>query len=403
MRERGACSDAVKELCWDVRTGDPIKKTIVPKSYMASRKIGSELGGANRHQSSVGNISGLASCQVWEAGSGHCGESSKHLKKFRVGTLNVNSLRGKVCEVVETLSRRKVDVCCIQETRYHGGNCRTIKGKDTRYKLYWSGNDKGTAGVGVFVAEEWIEKVFEVQRVSNRIILVKLIVGQRVVTFLSVYAPRSGLSDEVKDLFFDQLCAVTARIPASEFLIPCGDWNGHVGRAGTGYREVHGGMGYGRPEPDVEGERILEYAPAFDLLLGNTCFKKRDSHFITYKSGNIATQIDFILFRKTMRKLVADVKVIPGQEVALQHQLLVCDVRIDVPLKSKCKFTPRLKVWKLKDPQTSNHFQEVFNLHVSTSAGVADEATEDIWNNIKTRLLKTTVISTQSTALHHCA
>ena len=124
----------------------------------------------------------------------------------------------------------------------------------------------------------------------DRIILVKLIVGQRVVTFLSVYAPQSGLSDEVKDLFFDQLRAVTARIPASEFLIPCGDWNGHVGRAGTGYREVHGGMGYGRLKPDVEGERILEYALAFDLLLGNTCFKKRDSHLITYKSGNIATQ-----------------------------------------------------------------------------------------------------------------
>ena len=53
---------------------------------------------------------------------------------------------------------------------------------DTRYKLYWSGNDKGTAGVGVFVAEEWIEKVFELQRVSNRIMLVKLIVGQHVVS-----------------------------------------------------------------------------------------------------------------------------------------------------------------------------------------------------------------------------
>ena len=35
-----------------------------------------------------------------------------------------------------------------------------------------------------------------------------------------------------------------------------------MGCAGTGYREVHGGMGYGRPEPDVEGERILEYALA---------------------------------------------------------------------------------------------------------------------------------------------
>ena len=72
-------------------------------------------------------------------------------------------------------------VCCIQETRYRGGNCRIIKGKDT--KLYWSGNDEGTAGVGVFVAEEWTEKVFEVQRVSDRIIFVKLVVGQRVVTF----------------------------------------------------------------------------------------------------------------------------------------------------------------------------------------------------------------------------
>ena len=165
----------------------------------------------------------------------------------------MNTLRGRVCEVVETLSSRKVDVCCIQETRYRGGNCRTIKGKDTRYKLYWSGNDEGTAGVGVFVAEEWIEKVFEVQRVPDRIILVKLIVGQRVFTFLSVYAPQSGLSDEVKDLFFDQLCAVNARIPASEFLIPCGDWYSHVDHAGTGYMEMHGGTGYGRPEPDVEG------------------------------------------------------------------------------------------------------------------------------------------------------
>ena len=52
------------------------------------------------------------------------------------------------------------------------------------------------------------------------------------------------ISDEVKDLFFDQLCAMTVRIPGSEFLISCGDWNSHVGRAGAGYRKVHGVMGY---------------------------------------------------------------------------------------------------------------------------------------------------------------
>ena len=58
--------------------------------------------------------------------------------------------------------------------------------------------------------------------------------------------PTEWSSDEVKDLFFNQLGAVTARIQGFEFPIPCGDWNGHVGHASTGYREVHGGMGYGR-------------------------------------------------------------------------------------------------------------------------------------------------------------
>ena len=305
---------------------------------MAISTIESELGGANRHQSSVGKVSALASCQVWKAGLGHCGKSNKYLRKFRVGTLNVNTLRGRVCKVVETLSCREVDVCCIHETRYHGGNCRTIKGKDTRYKLYGSGNDKGTA-VRVFVVKKRTEKVFEVQRVSDRIILVKLIVGQLVVTFLSVYAPQSDLTDEVKELFFDQLGVVNARIPGSKFLILCRDWNCYVGCVGTGYREAHGGMRYGRPQPDVEDEGILEYALAFDLLLGNRRFKERNRHLIRYKSGNAATQIDFILFHMTMHKLVTDVKVIPGEEVALQLQLLVCDMKIDVPPKSKCKFT----------------------------------------------------------------
>ena len=46
-----------------------------------------------------------------------------------------------------------------------------------------------------------------------------------------------------------------------------------------------------------------------------------------------------------------------------------------MPPKPKRKFTPSLKVWKLTDPQRRNHFQEVFKLHVSASAGVPDGTT----------------------------
>ena len=87
-------------------------------------------------------------------------------------------------------------------------------------------------------------------------------------------------------------------ISSSEFLIPCGDWNGHVGSTGSGYKEIHGGYGYGygygKTDPDSEGERILEYALVYDLLLSHIFFKTHDSHLITYRSGNTAIQIDLI-------------------------------------------------------------------------------------------------------------
>ena len=139
---------------------------------------------------------------------------------------------------------------------------------------------------------------------------------------------------------------------------------------------MHGGIGYGRLEPYVEGDRTLEYALAFNLLLGNTCSKEHDSHLITYKLGKVATQIDFIFIHKTMHKLVTDVKVIPGEEVALQHQLLVCDMRIGVPPKSKRKFIPNLKVWKLK-----YHHKQLFpeGLQLGCSSADSRRAVVSFW------------------------
>ena len=171
-------------------------------------------------------------------------------------------------------------------------------------------------------------------------------------SLLSVYAPKCGLSDSVKDLYYDQLRAVTAIIQASESPSPCSDWNGHVRSTGSGYKVVNGGYGYSKPDPDSEGERILEYALAYDLFLGNTCFKKRDSQVITYRSGDTTTQKDFVLVRKSLHKIVMDVKMIPAEKVGLRDQLLVCDIMIDMPPQTKRKFTPRPKLWKLGDPQT---------------------------------------------------
>ena len=81
---------------------------------------------------------------------------------------------------------------------------------------------------------------------------------------------------------------------------------------------------------------------------------------------------------------------IPGEEVALQHQLLVCNMMIDMLPQIKRKFTPPPKVWKLRDPQTCSRFQEVFKAHVPAVETDAATTTEEIWAKLKTGLLKTT-------------
>ena len=70
-----------------------------------------------------------------------------------------------------------------------------------------------------------------------------------------------------------------------------GGCNGHGGRTGSGYKDVHCDYGYDKPVPDIEGERILEYALAYNLLLCNMCLKKRNSHLTTDRSDNTACVI----------------------------------------------------------------------------------------------------------------
>ena len=74
------------------------------------------------------------------------------------------------------------------------------------------------------------------------------------------------------------------RIPLHEELVIGGDLNGHVGKDRTNFEMEHGGHGYGQQNP--EGESILSFAQAYNLVVANTYFQKKDEHLITYKSGD---------------------------------------------------------------------------------------------------------------------
>ena len=154
---------------------------------------------------------------------------------FKIASWNIGTMRGRSSEIVETITRRNIDLCCVQEVRWRGASARRIIGKDSRYKFFWVGNNQGTSGVGVLLAEKWVDKVYDIKRVSDRIMLIKLLVGEVVLMVLSVYAPQTGLEESTKDAFYDSLQTVISELPDKEIVIPCGDWNGHVGREAAGY------------------------------------------------------------------------------------------------------------------------------------------------------------------------
>jgi hypothetical protein len=64
---------------------------------------------------------------------------------------------------------------------------------------------------------------------------------------------------------------------------------------------------------------------AYNLVIANTFFKKRDSHFVTFSSGHRSSQIDFVLTRREDKQACLDCKVIPRESVLSQHNLVVAD------------------------------------------------------------------------------
>ena len=56
------------------------------------------------------------------------------------------------------------------------------------YKLLWKGDSDRTAGVGVLVASELADRIIRVERISDRVIAVDLVIGEQIVKMVSCYA-----------------------------------------------------------------------------------------------------------------------------------------------------------------------------------------------------------------------
>ncbi|KAL5195414.1 Craniofacial development protein 2 [Glycine soja] len=304
-----------------------------------------------------------------------------HDRRIRFGTWNIGTLTEKSMEIVDVMVRRKINFMCLQETKWTGEKAKELD--NSGFKLWYTGKIRSRNGVGIIVDKEWKKDVVDVRRVGDRIIVLKLVVGQDTFNVISGYAPQVGLAEHFKVKFWEDLEGVLQDIPQGEKVFLGGDLNGHVGSVARGFEGVHGGFGLG--EMNGEGKSILEFSEALDLSIANTWFKKREEHLITYKSGGTCSQIDFFLIRKSDRKYCLNCKVIPGESLTTQHRVLVMDVRIRDRAKRRSPLVaPRIKWWHLKGEKQGIFQQKIWEGWCGQSQGSAN----DMWNKMSQEIIK---------------
>ena len=198
-----------------------------------------------------------------------------------------------------------------------------IEGKDSRYNCFLISNKLGRRGVEVLLAEKWVDKVFDVNDHQNDC-------SKVVFTVFLVYAAQTGLTIAEKELFFDSLQNLVQTIDDLETLLTCSDFNGHIGKSALGYEAVHGGYGFGKH--NIDGQRILEFGVANNLVV-NLTFMKKDNHLTIYQSGGRSSQVDYILLQCNKFHLVKDIKVIPDEQCITQQHLLICNLKLKMSKK----------------------------------------------------------------------
>ncbi|KAH0434466.1 hypothetical protein IEQ34_026824 [Dendrobium chrysotoxum] len=196
-----------------------------------------------------------------------------HEIKIRIGTWNIGSLTGKLIELIDIMIHRKINILCIQKTKWVGEKANEID--SLGFKLWFSGRSRTRNGIDVILDKSLKDNVININRIGDRIIALKIIVNAKIVNIISTYAPQVGLDMDSKLKFLNDLEELIQKIPLEERVFIGGDLNGHVGREVDDFKNIHGGHGFGTTNEgvmDVLTRHLQEDVPwgmlfADDILL----------------------------------------------------------------------------------------------------------------------------------------
>ena len=201
---------------------------------------------------------------------------------------------------------------------------------------YGSGGTRGKCGVGFLVHERHSKSSFTA--VSNRIACLDIKLGGKRFRVLGAYVPDCGHPDDEVELVLQRLEVLLGEARRKRLnVIVAGDFNGQVGRQDElDDRDILGPYGFG--ERNDRGQWILQWSSTNDLVFSNTHFDDEDTDSLTYRSGAIFRQLDYILVDRRLFKQVCSSKICLDVDVGSDHRAIALTLN-----GFKCSRKPRKK------------------------------------------------------------
>ncbi|GAA6106566.1 receptor-type tyrosine-protein phosphatase F-like, partial [Tachysurus ichikawai] len=348
-------------------------------------------------KSDVGPIScGPTTCRRNRKGPVQCGlggsrrqgprRPNPRTRNLALGTWNVTSLGGKEPELVREVERYRLDIVGLTSTYSLGSGTQLL---ERGWTLYYSGvahGERRRAGVGLLIAPQLSNHVLEFTPVNERVVSLRLRVGDRSLTVICAYGPNGSVEYPT---FLASLEGVLESAPTGDSVVLLGDFNAHVGSDSDTWRGVIGRNG--PPDLNPCGVLLLDFCASHSLSIKNTMFKHKGVHQYTWHQDTLGrrSMIDFVVVSSELRPYVLDTRVKRGAELSTDHHLVVSWIRWRGRKLDRLG-RPKRTVRVCWERLTESPVREIFNSHLQQSFNQIPREVGDIeseWTMFSTSIV----------------
>ena len=157
-----------------------------------------------------------------------------------MGTWNVTSLGGEEPELVQEVERYRLEIVAFTPVHSLGYETQLLKRGWTLFHSGVAHGERRRAGVGLFIAPKLSCHALAFCPVNERVVSLRLRVGNRSLTVVSAYGPNSSADYPT---FLKALGGVLESDPTRDSIILLGDFNAHMDSDCVTWRGVIGRKG----------------------------------------------------------------------------------------------------------------------------------------------------------------